>query len=50
MFATGKTMGLAVWIIDDTCLVQISNDEAKVDVLGETLEWRGELTRRRDQF
>ena len=26
MVATGVTVGLAEWIIDDTCLVQINSD------------------------
>ena len=29
MFATGETVGLAEWIIDDTCLVLISTGQAK---------------------
>ena len=29
MFATGVTMGLAEWIIDDTCLVSIYLGDSK---------------------
>ena len=27
MFATGETMGLALWIIDDSCLVLFTFDQ-----------------------
>ena len=30
MFATGVTMGLAEWIIDDTCLVYIKLERKKL--------------------
>ena len=27
MFATGMTIGLAEWIIDDTCLVSVTHNQ-----------------------
>ena len=39
MFATGVTMGLAEWIIDDTCLVKLSLKEEKE---ARSLEMRSE--------
>ena len=33
MFATGETVGLAEWIIDDTCLVNIVNTYFRCEII-----------------